>query len=131
MHKRILILVHLVVPLFILHLLEEVATGFYTTDASIRAISLTLDLPLVTTYLLTQIIAFIFFGILLVLVLKKKIIPFFLVLVLNVILLYEFSHTFAALRAGEYVSGFVTGTLLGVLGLGLAYTLIKGAVKGE
>lgn len=131
MRKRILIFVHLAAAMFVFHLIEQAATGFYKTNPSMQMIAVELGLPTLTAYLLIQIALFVFLGMLLFLVLKKKVIPLLLVLVLDIVLLYQFSYTVSALRAGTYVSGYVTGTFLGIFGIGLLYTLIKGAVKGE
>jgi tryptophan-rich sensory protein len=123
--KKIDTFVHLIVPLFILHLLEEIKTGFYKTDLSIQILSKYLNTTPEITFFVIQIILFVFLGILLFIIFSKKQIPFFLVLFLDIILLYEFLHTYEAIRIGGYTPGVITGTILGIMGLILLYITFR------
>ncbi|OGI77263.1 hypothetical protein A3C57_02945 [Candidatus Nomurabacteria bacterium RIFCSPHIGHO2_02_FULL_33_12] len=123
--RKINILVHLSIPLFVLHLLEEIKTGFYKTDLSIQILSKYLNTTPEITFFVIQIILFVFLGILLFIIFSKKQIPFFLVLFLDIILLYEFLHIYEAIRIGGYTSGVITGTILGIMGLILFYITFR------
>ncbi len=117
MDKKTSILIHSIIPLFCLHLLEEIKTGFYQTDLSINHLSNYTNLTPEVTFLLVEILLFLFLGFLLLIILKKKQIPFSLLMLLSIISLYEFTHTYEAIKLGAYTSGVITGTIIGILGL--------------
>ena len=125
MNQKISTIIHLVVPLFILHMIEEVTTHFYETDSSTQSASQYLHLTPEATYFLIQIALFAFLSILLFSILKLKKINIILVLILDVILLYEITHVFEAVKSRTYSSGVITGTILFVIGLLLIYTLLN------
>ena len=122
MNKKISILIHLVIPLFAIHLVEEIKTGFYQTDQSIKHLSQYTHLSTEITFLSTEIVLFMFLGFLLFTILRKKQIPLSLLLLLSIISIYEFTHTLQALKFGAYTPGVITGTLIGIAGLMLLYT---------
>ncbi len=128
MEKRILNLVHIIIPLFILHTIEELATDFYQTDASISYIGRLINSTPEITYFLIQILAYVFLAVILISILTKRT-SYFLVIPLMIISIYEFIHIYEALKIGTYSSGLATGTILGALGLLLLYYLLNSKGK--
>jgi len=118
--KKVKNLIHLIIPLFALHLVEELVAGFIETDGSIRYLSQHLSLDVTTTFFIVQMLLFSFLALLLLLILFKKNIPKLLIVVLVIISLYEFVHVYDAIRTWSYYPGLITGVLISALGIYLA-----------
>lgn len=110
-------IIKITIVLFILHTLEETLTFFWSTDASIQILSDVFSLSPMGIYWSVQILLYGFLFLLLFLEKPKK----FLLFVLGLILLFEFSHTAEFFIAGIYLPGLVSGTILGLLGLAYWY----------
>lgn len=123
MNKKINCIIHLVIPLFVLHLIEEVMTRFYETDTLIQKVSVLLHQAPLVTYLLVEIALFIFLAVVLYTIIKKST-PQFLLGMLVVLCLYEFAYLFESIKTVTYASGLITGTMIGIAGLFLAQEVL-------
>ena len=124
MDKSVSFLVHIITPLFILHLAEEWMNHFYETDTLIISISHSVNYSPEATFLFIQIFLFLFLAIVLGTVLQKKI-SNTLFSILGIISLYEFIHLYDFLSNHSYTPGLITGTALGITGLALFGRLFK------
>ncbi|OGI63742.1 hypothetical protein A2914_01025 [Candidatus Nomurabacteria bacterium RIFCSPLOWO2_01_FULL_41_21] len=124
--KRVESFVHVLVPLFVVHFLEEIFTDFASIDLSVLHLSKYFNLDQQITFSLIQIALFLFLAVLLVLVLSKKRIPFILSLIFSIISLYEFSHVYEALKTQSYYPGLITGVIITIVGVVFVYKLLTG-----
>jgi hypothetical protein len=109
-------LIHLAVPLLILHFLEEWFTKFYLIDPTTQWLANEIGFDSFITYLFGQILLFIFLAIILLSIYKKH--PSrFLNVILGVICLFEVIHVYEAAKHLSYYSGLVTSIPLTVVGI--------------
>jgi len=123
MEKRVKILTHLIIVIFIFHLLEELMTGFYNSEKSIQVMSRFFYLTPEITFLLVEIVLFIFLAAVLASFLLEKT-SSILAFILSIICIYEFVHLFDSIKNHIFSSGLITGILLGVMGLILISNLL-------
>lgn len=123
-------LIHISVPILIIHFLEELYFSFYNIDDSIYLISKYFGWDTLTFFLLIQLILFIFLAILLVLITLRKNINFG-GLILSLILIYEFSHIIQAFTLKFYYPGFISGSILFIIGILYWNKVIKNFSKAS
>ncbi len=117
-------LIHISVPLLIIHFIEEFHFGLTKIDPFTASISHYLGLTNDNVYLIGQLILFIFLGILLVLIMLRKNINFGAFIV-GIILIFEFSHLYPAIISRSYYPGLISGFLLFGLGIWYWYKVLK------
>src|SRR4051812_49115704 len=96
-------LIHLAVPLLILHFLEEWFTHFYITDPTTQWIANKIGFDVFITYLFGQILLFTFLAVVLFSIYKKHSFGF-LNFILGVICIFEITHIYEAMRHLSYYS---------------------------
>jgi hypothetical protein len=117
-------LIHISVPLLIIHSLEEFYFSLTSVDPFTSFVSKYFGLTNDVTYFLGQLVLFIFLAVLLVLILLHKNINYG-GFIIGVILIFEFTHVYPAIISGSYYPGFASGFILFVIGVGYWYKLMK------
>lgn len=121
-------LVHLAVSLLILHFIEELMTKFYLIDPLTFWIANKISLDSFTTYLIGQVILFIFVAVILIGVYKKRTL-LLLILSLGILCLLEAIHIYEAIKNLRYYSGVITSLPLVIIGGFIIKTLRKQRVS--
>lgn len=117
-------LIHISVPLLIIHSIEEYYFDLTKIDPFTALISQYFILNNDITYFIGQLILFIFLAIILLLILLHKNIKFG-AFVVGIILIFEFSHIYPVIILRSYYPGLITGFALFVLGIWYWYRVLK------
>lgn len=116
-------LIHISVPILIFHSIEEFYFGLTKIDPITIYFSSYLGLSNEITYLIGQLVLFIFLAILLVLIMLKKNLKYG-AFVVGIVLIAEFIHVVPAIYSKSYYPGFFSGFLLSILGVWFWYKVI-------
>lgn len=115
--------ISIAVVLFVLHTLEEIAFHFWNSDALTISIASFVGLPPIWIYWIVQFVLYLFLLSLLLIpqVTKSNV----ALVVLGIILLFEFQHPLVALYSKQYEGGLYSGTLLALFALRYWKKLLK------
>lgn len=110
--------------LFIAHGLEEYFTGFYHIDPSIQNIFGRPGFNLDTTFLVFQVVFWLFLIIGFFLV-RRIILPKTILTITGLLMLYEFYHIYKAIMVGGYYPGLLTALVFPIIAFFFWKELIK------
>jgi|SRR3989344_7663765 len=117
-------LIHLAVPIFFIHFLEELYFSFYKLDTFILFLAKYVGLDVYILYILIQLILFLFLAIILILIIMHKNIEYGS-FIIGILLVFEASHIIPAIISKSYYPGLFSGCLLFILGIWYWYKFIK------
>ncbi len=115
----------LLIPIFIIHGLEEYFTGLYNVDSFYQSFSNPKTVFVIVVLILANISVIISY-----LLIRKNKYVLILSLLLGILLLYELTHIYRAIMIGGYYPGLITAIPILILGIFFWRELIK-IIKGR
>ena len=132
MSKRLQFLFLFSIPLFTLHGMEEIYSGFYTIDSHVEFVFGWLEptISLQTSFLIFQLVFWISLVLSYFFLLKTRW-SLWLAVFVGLIFIYELHHAYKALVIGAYYPGLLTAFFLYILGFFYWKALIQWYIQGN